>query len=89
MQGNQAEAAKKPSYLWTMARLYVFVFVMLAVLFVSAGRLNYWQGWLLGATFFTIILVSPLVFADRKDVIFERAHPGPGTKWWDKISAAA
>jgi protein-S-isoprenylcysteine O-methyltransferase Ste14 len=85
MQDNQAETAKKPSYLWTMARLYIFVFAMLAVLLVSAGRLTYWQGWLLGAVFFAIVLVSPFIFADKKDVIFERAHPGPGTKWWDKI----
>ena len=85
MQDNQAETAKKPSYLLTMARLYFFVFALLAVLFVSAGTLTYWQGWLLGVVFFAIILVSSFIFADKKDVVFERAHPGPGTKWWDKV----
>jgi protein-S-isoprenylcysteine O-methyltransferase Ste14 len=85
MQNNQSAAAKKPSYLRVIIRIYIFIFALLAILFVSAGRLNYWQGWLFGTTFFTIILVFSFAFADKKDVILERARPGPGTKWWDKI----
>jgi protein-S-isoprenylcysteine O-methyltransferase Ste14 len=85
MQDNQNVAVKKPSYLRTITRVYIFAFAMLVVLFVSAGRLNYWQGWLVGGIFIAVIIGFSLVFADKKDVIFERARPGPGTKWWDKI----
>jgi protein-S-isoprenylcysteine O-methyltransferase Ste14 len=85
MRNNQSFAGKKPSYLRVIIRIYFFIFVLLGVIFASAGRLSYWQGWLLGVVFLAIVIVFSFVFANKRDVIFERVRPGPGTKWWDKI----
>lgn len=58
---------------------------MIAAIFILAGRITYWQGWLYGGTSFLILLISSILFANKTDLIKERLKPGPGTKWWDKI----
>lgn len=68
-----------------MIRAYLYLLGMLALIFVSAGRLNYWQGWLFGATYLVSISIVFILFADKKDLLRERTKPGPGIKWWDRI----
>lgn len=57
------------------------VLLMLAVLFLSAGRWNYWYGWIylllwIYLELFTWLIVPP-------ELLRERIKPGPGTKKWD------
>jgi protein-S-isoprenylcysteine O-methyltransferase Ste14 len=85
MQENRTDSDGNGAYLKIMAKTFVRVVAGWAVIFMLAGRLSYWQGWLFGATYMGLNVAVAVLFAGKKDVIFERARPGPGTKWWDKI----
>lgn len=65
----------------SLAILFVFV----AVTFLSAGRLDYWQGWVFNGLNFLFISLTYLALIDRKDLIKERLKPGEGMKRWDKV----
>ncbi len=68
-----------------MIRVYIFYLLLIAGLFVLAGRLDYWQGWLFAAACIVLVIVISVLFADKKELLQERIHPGPGVKSWDKI----
>jgi protein-S-isoprenylcysteine O-methyltransferase Ste14 len=59
--------------------------VIIAFIFLVAGRLDYWQGWGYNImnTFFMVLTVALL--AHRPDIIKERLTPGQGMKSWDRI----
>ena len=63
--------------------------VFTSLLFICAGRVNYVQGWI----FLTANLFSTLMnfFTIREDneLLRERAKPGKGIKWWDKLLLSA
>jgi protein-S-isoprenylcysteine O-methyltransferase Ste14 len=62
------------------------------VLFISAGRINYWQGWLYVSMNLIMTLMTVLASLGNTELINERLKPGKGIKKWDKfllgISAA-
>lgn len=58
---------------------------VLALTLLPAGRWDYRQGWALSLVCMLIALAKCMLFADKKDLIRERRHPGPGTKWWDRV----
>lgn len=60
--------------------LIIFLF-----LFVPAGRLNYWQGWLFLFVTFFFMFFFLVCFRHKSDLLQERIKPGPGIKWWDRI----
>jgi protein-S-isoprenylcysteine O-methyltransferase Ste14 len=55
-----------------------------AVLFVSAGHLRYWQGWVYAAVSLLMSFATQLILRDKPDLAEERSKPGAGTKVWDK-----
>jgi protein-S-isoprenylcysteine O-methyltransferase Ste14 len=59
--------------------------VIIAIIFLLAGRLDYWQGWGYNIlnTFFIVLTV--VLLADRPDLLKERLRPGEGMKAWDRI----
>ncbi|MFN8256505.1 MAG: isoprenylcysteine carboxylmethyltransferase family protein [Bacteroidales bacterium] len=57
------------------------VFVLL---FLSAGRFDYWQGWLYSVFSILMILMNYLAMKGNPELISERFKPGKGMKWWDK-----
>jgi len=58
--------------------------VLAGLIFLSAGRLDYWQGWLfLGITLAGTAL-SFLLLQNDPGLLSERVRPGRGMKWWDK-----
>ena len=59
--------------------------VMIAITFVTAGRLDYWQGWIFNGLNVFFILITYIVLIDRKDLIKERLKPGKGMKKWDRV----
>jgi protein-S-isoprenylcysteine O-methyltransferase Ste14 len=62
-----------------------FLVLFIVLTFVTAGRLNYWQGWVFNGLNIFFLLVTSIVLRDRRDLIKERLKPGEGTKKWDKV----
>jgi protein-S-isoprenylcysteine O-methyltransferase Ste14 len=64
---------------------FVSSFCFSMVLFVSAGRIDYMQGWVYFVA--SLVTTSMDVLTVRKDaeLMRERSRPGEGTKPWDKL----
>jgi len=61
---------------------FLVFFVVLTV--ITAGRLDYWQGWVFNGLNIFFLLVTYIVLRNRKGLIKERLKPGEGMKKWDK-----
>ena len=70
------------------ARSVVRFSIVVLVLFLTAGRVDYWQGWIFTVIFGILLISSLIQFSDRIDLAMERLRPGPGIKWWDRIFIA-
>jgi len=68
-----------------LVKIYAFFLLTMAILFISANRITYWQGWLFGGIYFLFLVITSTKFTTKKDLLQERIKPGPGVKWWDKI----
>ena len=64
--------------------LAVSLFFFLA-LFISAGRMNYWQGWLYVSMYLLMTIMTVLASMGNAELVNERLKPGKGTKKWDKF----
>jgi protein-S-isoprenylcysteine O-methyltransferase Ste14 len=60
-------------------------FVFFLILFISAGRLDYWQGWAYVAIGLIMLFVSLTVLRVDPELMKERSKPGEGVKKWDKL----
>jgi hypothetical protein len=70
-----------------MRRLFASIattFFFLAVLLISAGRLNYWQAWVYAVISLLMNFAMLLILRHDPDLARERSNPGTGTKAWDK-----
>jgi protein-S-isoprenylcysteine O-methyltransferase Ste14 len=54
-------------------------------LFISAGRLNYWQGWLYFSIIFCMLLISFMPKMTSIELINERVDLNKADKIWDKL----
>jgi len=59
----------------------VFTFV----LFLSAGKVTYFQGFIFGATNLLTALMNFRTIRNDQDLMTERSKPGDGAKSWDKV----
>lgn len=57
---------------------------MAGLIFLSAGRLDYWQGWVFFGVNLSVLVLSAWFLKDDKGLMAERLRPGKGMKWWDK-----
>lgn len=57
----------------------------LLILFISAGRINYWQGWLYAIINILSLLLNSLALTNKDELAAERSEIKSGTKSWDKI----
>jgi protein-S-isoprenylcysteine O-methyltransferase Ste14 len=57
----------------------------LFILFISAGRINYWQGWLYAAICILSVLLNSFALKNKDELAAERSGAKSGTKSWDKI----
>ncbi|KYK21493.1 hypothetical protein AYK25_03350 [Thermoplasmatales archaeon SM1-50] len=64
---------------------FSILLLFIPITFVTAGRLDYWQGWVFNGVNILFILLTYFALSDRKDLIKERLKPGEGMKQWDKI----
>ena len=56
----------------------------LIVLFISAGRINYWQGWLYASVSIISVFLNSLLLVNNRELAEERAAVKADTKSWDK-----
>ncbi|MFB3897759.1 MAG: isoprenylcysteine carboxylmethyltransferase family protein [bacterium] len=78
----------KPKNILMVIRILASLLIFFMLIFGSAGRLDYWQGWIYYSIylgFIGIFLYKYITDTAFKDLVKERMKPGPGTKWWDKI----
>jgi len=60
-------------------------FIFFALIFISAGKLNYWQGLVYLSLGIFMFILSYTVLKPDADLLKERARPGENTKRWDKV----
>ena len=58
---------------------------MVLLLFLGAGRWDYWQGWVYLVTGVLLTILMGTVFTRDRSLIEERLNPGEGMKGWDKF----
>jgi protein-S-isoprenylcysteine O-methyltransferase Ste14 len=71
-----------------ITRFTIIVILMLAVLFLAAGRINWWEGWAYVIQAIIIIMVSRgFMMLKNPDLIMERAEAAhrENIKSWDRI----
>jgi protein-S-isoprenylcysteine O-methyltransferase Ste14 len=56
-----------------------------SLIFISAGTLSYWQGWVYVIIGIIMMVLSLTVFRLDSGLMEERSKPGAGVKNWDKI----
>jgi protein-S-isoprenylcysteine O-methyltransferase Ste14 len=59
--------------------------IFLLILFISAGRINYWQGWLYATICILSVLLNSFALKNKDELAAERTGIKSGTKSWDKI----
>jgi protein-S-isoprenylcysteine O-methyltransferase Ste14 len=64
---------------------FVTNLVFSAILFLSAGRLDYTQGWIFLSINVLSTLLNYLTIHNNSELINERSRPGEGIKSWDKL----
>jgi protein-S-isoprenylcysteine O-methyltransferase Ste14 len=57
----------------------------LLILFISAGRINYWQGWLYATICIISVFLNAFALKNKDELAAERSEVKSGTKSWDKI----
>lgn len=60
------------------------IFFFILVLFISAGRINYYQGWIYSSLSFLGLLMNFISIQSNPELMEERSKPGKGIKKWDK-----
>ena len=60
----------------------IFFFVL--ILFLSAGRIDYYQGWIYAAMSFLGLLMSFVSTSEDTELLDERSNPPKDAKQWDK-----
>lgn len=59
-------------------------FLFFSIIFISAGKINYWQGLVYIVIGLIMLLLSYTVFRIDSELLKERSKPGENTKKWDK-----
>jgi protein-S-isoprenylcysteine O-methyltransferase Ste14 len=56
-----------------------------AIIFISAGRISYWQGWTYVIIGLFMSIMNYTAFKLDSELVRERSKPGEGAKQWDKF----
>jgi len=68
-----------------LVKHFVGTFLFFTIIFISAGRINYWQGLIYLVIGLIMSVLSYTVFRIDSELLNERAQAGKGAKQWDKI----
>ena len=79
---DNALVVKQKTKVWI--RSILGIAVMTTLIFVSSGRLDYWQGWVYFGINLAIVALTTWILRNDPGLIAERLNPGEGTKIWDK-----
>jgi protein-S-isoprenylcysteine O-methyltransferase Ste14 len=85
MENSKNNQETDREYVRILAKGLIVILILMVILFWSAGRIDYWQGWVLFVLILIRIAVGSRIIPHKKELIIERIRPGPGTKRWDKI----
>ncbi|HDS45962.1 MAG TPA: isoprenylcysteine carboxylmethyltransferase family protein [Methanomicrobia archaeon] len=88
MVNNNGTTTEFSQYLKIVVKGFFALLIIIAIIFILAGRLSYWQGWVFSIVTVLLVTAQLLVFAGKTELARERFKPGPGTKWWDKLLLA-
>jgi len=81
---NQENTVRKERLEMKLIFKSIFLVVLIvAITFIIAGRIDYWQGWIYNGLL--IIFLLPSYFLLPRELIEERLKPKKGMKKWDKI----
>jgi protein-S-isoprenylcysteine O-methyltransferase Ste14 len=64
---------------------FVGTFIFFLILFLSAGKIGYWQGLVYVIIGFFMSVLHYSVLKPDSELLRERAKPGEGAKSWDKL----
>jgi len=67
-----------------LVKHFVGSFIFFAIIFISAGRINYWQGLIYVALGLIMAVLNYTVLSIDPELLKERSAPGAETKKWDK-----
>lgn len=86
---TQDKGNDNKAIIWKVATRFLFMAIlMLGVLFLAAGRLNWWEGWAYAAVTLTELIVSRTILALKfPETVVERmdAAQKENVKPWDRI----
>jgi protein-S-isoprenylcysteine O-methyltransferase Ste14 len=82
---NNPSEGKKSNKIKSIIMGFLALSVMITIMLLLAGRIDFWQAWLFATVNLIIILVLFTAFSGMTKLIKERMKPGVGTKRWDKI----
>ena len=72
----------KASYL---IKHVIGTFIFFSILFISAGKIDYWQGLIYMSIGFLMVVLNYTVLRIDPDLSKERSKPAEDTKRWDKV----
>jgi protein-S-isoprenylcysteine O-methyltransferase Ste14 len=67
-----------------LIKLFIGTFLFFTIIFISAGRIEYWQGLIYMIIGLIMLVLSFTVLRIDSKLLEERSKPGDGTKKWDK-----
>lgn len=85
MTNGHAGTKSAISYIRIVIQGIFSLLLVLAMLFLSAGTISYWQGWAFCGVTVLIVVAQIFMFSGKNDLVKERMKPGAGMKWWDRI----
>lgn len=71
----------KSSYIF---KHFVGTFIFFLIIFLSAGRLDYWQGLIYVAVGLIMSILNYTILKPDSELLIERSKPGEDSKKWDK-----
>ncbi|MFH1052196.1 MAG: isoprenylcysteine carboxylmethyltransferase family protein [bacterium] len=66
-------------------KYFIGTFLFLIIIFISAGKIDYWQGWIYVIIGIIMSILNYTVLRIDTELLKERSKPGENTKKWDKI----
>jgi protein-S-isoprenylcysteine O-methyltransferase Ste14 len=80
----ESNKGREPNKLKILLRLLTFVIILMAILFIAAGRWDWVMGWLYMAMYASMTVIALLVIPIDPDLVEERTHMKEDVKDWDK-----
>lgn len=68
-----------------LIKQFIGSFIFFTLIFVSAGKILYWQGLIYLIIGLIMFILSYTILKIDTELLKERSKPGDGTKKWDKI----